>query len=145
MNQVIIALLLLAVATLLVLWLTERGRAGRASRARNQVAQAGEAAAVALLEDAGYTVTDAQVTRTFAIEVDGDEIEVWCRCDYLVEDDDGVYVAEVKTGDEAPDPTRPATRRQLLEYERVFEVDGVLLVDVPGGRVLRVRFPPIDG
>ena len=144
MKSLIIALLLIAVVTLWVLWLTERGRAGRASRARNQVAQAGEATAVGLLEDAGYTVTDAQVTRTFCIEVDGDDVEVWCRCDYLVEDEDGVYVAEVKTGEEAPDPTRPATRRQLLEYERVFGVDGVLLVDVPGERVMRVRFPPLE-
>jgi hypothetical protein len=140
-KDVLLVLLAIAAFTLLMLWLVERGRLGRASRARNRVARRGEAAAVQILSDAGFRVTDTQVTQRFLLEVDGEDVEVWCRCDYLVEDDEGAYVAEVKTGDEAPDPTRPATRRQLLEYQRVFGTDGVLLVDVPGGRVIRVRFP----
>ena len=37
--------------------------------------------------------------------------------------------------------THRATRRQLLEYAAVFDVDGVLLVDAEGGRIHRVEFP----
>ena len=78
-----------------------------------------------------------------AVEVDGESWEVLCRADLLVEDADGArFVAEVKTGRMAPEPTRPATRRQLLEYWLVFPVDGVLLVDMAAGRVRAVRFNP---
>jgi hypothetical protein len=51
------------------------------------------------------------------------------------------FVAEIKTGDQAPDPSFPATRRQLLEYQLVFEVEGLLLVDMAAGRVRTVSFP----
>jgi hypothetical protein len=140
-KDVLLVGLAIAAVVLLILWLLERGRLGRNSRSRNRVARRGEASARGILASAGFRITEEQVTRRFMLEIDGEDVEVWCRCDYLVEDDVGVYVAEVKTGDEAPDPTRPATRRQLLEYSRVFEVEGVLLVDVPGGKVIRVRFP----
>ena len=63
-----------------------------------------------------------------------------CRADLLVEarSRSGFlrgqrFVAEVKTGERAIDPTHPATRRQLMEYLHVFEVDGVLLVDREAG------------
>ena len=50
------------------------------------------------------------------------------------------FVAEVKTGSRAPDPTLPATRRQLLEYTFVFGVDRVLLVDAQAGVIRTVTF-----
>lgn len=50
------------------------------------------------------------------------------------------YVAEVKTGERAPDPCHPPTRRQLLEYAMVFEANEVLLVDVPAGEIRTISF-----
>ena len=138
-------LVLALLATVWWLWRAlrqQRASPGRASRARNVRAQQGEADAELLLEDLGYVVVDRQVVALWWIEVDGEEQEVEVRADLLVEDEDGAqFVAEVKTGALAPDPTHAATRRQLLEYAHVFAPLGVLLVDVEGGEVLRVRFP----
>ncbi len=142
-QGMVIAALLVAVAVLLWLWWRAVRRTGRENRARQVIASAGEAAAERLLARDGYRVVDRQVSRVWTLEVDGESWEVLCRADLLVEDADGArFVAEVKTGRLAPEPTRPATRRQLLEYWLVFPVDGVLLVDMAAGRVRAVRFNP---
>ena len=142
-QEMVIAALLVAVAVLLWLWWRAVRRTRRENRARQVVASAGEAAAERLLARDGYRVVDRQVSRRWTLEVDGEDWEVLCRADLLVEDADGArYVAEVKTGQLAPEPTRPATRRQLLEYWLVFPVDGVLLVDMAANRVRAVRFNP---
>jgi hypothetical protein len=84
-------------------------------------------------------VLERQLRAEWEMEVDGAVAVVTCRADLLVRRDGELFVAEVKTGALAPDPTRPATRRQLLEYAMVFDVAGVLLVDIPGARVRAVR------
>jgi hypothetical protein len=139
--------LLLAVG-MVVLWLVmvrRNGTASRASRRRNRVAQQGEADAEALLASYGYRVIDRQVRALWWMVVDGEEREVEVRADLLVEDSESPgrqLVAEVKTGTMAPDPTWPATRRQLLEYSLVFAPMGVLLVDLERGEVVEVAFNP---
>lgn len=67
------------------------------------------------------------------------------RLDYLVRDlRDRRWVAEVKSGDEAPDPVQRATRRQLLEYAvLVPDAAGVLLVDMEARVLHEVAFPPL--
>ena len=129
---------ILAVLMALV-WALSRG--SRASRRRVRRAQRGEMGAERLLERAGYRIDERQVTQRWTIEVDGEPEEVESRADLLVTRRDRRYVAEVKTGDLAPDPTYPPTRRQLLEYSRVFDVDGVLLVDMEAEEVMEVEFP----
>ncbi|MCB9672668.1 MAG: PD-(D/E)XK nuclease family protein [Alphaproteobacteria bacterium] len=133
--------LLLLLALLGWWWAT--GRVGRANRQRQRVASAGEATAEDLLAEAGFEVLDRQVTARWALLVDDEPVEVTCRADLVVEREGERFVAEVKTGAVAPDPARPATRRQLLEYALVFDVTGVLLVDVPEGRIRRVAFPGV--
>lgn len=139
-SVLILGLLLLALALALGWWRASR-RAGRASRARNQRAQRGEADAERLLEEAGYEILDRQVTALWRMEVDGEEVEISVRADLWVGLGPQRFVAEVKTGARAPDPTLPATRRQLLEYLLAFEPDGLLLVDVEAGVVHAVAFP----
>lgn len=134
----LVTCVLLAVAVFA--WWWERTRLGRRSRARIVVAQRGEGDAIALLEGKGFHVLDRQVTIRWTLYVDGAPVEVTSRADLLVGDGDGTYVAEVKTGGVAPDPTHPATRRQLLEYQHAFAVDGVLLVDMAEGVVREVAF-----
>src|SRR5262245_45038780 len=63
------------------------------------------------------------------------------RADYLVEQNGQLLVAEVKTGDEAPNLETAATRRQLLEYYVAFAADGVLLVCPERGAIHRIVFP----
>lgn len=139
-QALILALLALVLALALGWWRASR-RWSRASRRRNQRAQRGEAEAERLLEEAGYEILDRQVPATWTMIVDGEPIEVGVRADLWVGRGDLRFVAEVKTGRAAPDPTLPATRRQLLEYQVAFEPDGLLLVDAEAGEILEIELP----
>lgn len=143
----ILALLCLAIA-LAVGWWWSSQRWSRASRRRVARAAWGEDLAEELLEQAGFRVLDRQVRAIGWVEIDGRDHEFEVRADLLVEAHDAHgwppgarLVAEVKTGRRAPDPAHPATRRQLLEYQRVFQPDGLLLVDVEGEALITVAFP----
>jgi hypothetical protein len=103
-------------------------------------AVAGEAAAERLLARAGYRVQERQASGSWSVRVDGEERAVALRADFIVTRRGRRYVAEVKTGEEAPHIAAPATRRQLLEYRCAFGVEGVLLVDAEAGRVHAVEF-----
>ncbi|MGZ3427099.1 MAG: hypothetical protein ACXVCV_10650 [Polyangia bacterium] len=107
-------------------------------------ATAGEALAEKLLTKAGYRIEARQATQRWSVAVDGAAQSVTLRADFVVTRRGRRYVAEVKTGSDAPDIAAPATRRQLLEYRCAFGVDGVLLVDAEERRVHAVGFtlPP---
>jgi hypothetical protein len=94
-----------------------------------------------LLEQHGYAILDRQVRCLWWIAVDGEQEEVELRADLLVEKDGVRFVAEVKTGQRAPDPAYPPTRRQLLEYALAFAPYEVLLVDVEEEDIYAVTFP----
>ncbi len=136
--------LLALVAVLYGALLRERGRASRASRARVRRAQRGERDARVLLEDRGFVVLEEQARGSWTVRVDGEEHRVDLYADMLVRRDGLTYLAEVKTGALAPDPTRPSTRRQLLEYLLAFQPHGLLLVDVEAGQILDVGFPGVE-
>ncbi len=85
------------------------------------------------------------------MRVDGQTVWVSCRGDLLVQarrtplaTAGSQFIAEVKTGLRAPDPTNPSTRRQLLEYLTAFDVDGVLLVDMEREQIYVIAFPSDD-
>ena len=140
-QNFIIVILLCLVVWLYVLGRIRRGRGHRRAVKRARRASAGEVAAEELLESHGYDVLDRQVRCLWWMEVDGDEEEVELRADLLVERDGERFIAEVKTGVQAPDPGFPPTRRQLLEYRLAFDPYRVLLVDVEGGEIMEVTFP----
>ncbi|HMI88085.1 MAG TPA: hypothetical protein VK550_28570 [Polyangiaceae bacterium] len=117
-------------------WLRRRRIVHRITRARR-----GESRARELLEMRGYCVIAAQFVCSYRLSIDGEDLTIPLRADYLVSRDGVRYVAEVKTGAYAPHLRTPATRRQLLEYRMAFEVDGVLLVDAEQERIHVVRFP----
>jgi len=132
------------VAAIVALWLAARWRGWRGSRrakVRAARAMAGEDDAAELLEAAGFTIVAVQPRLTWTVLVDDVPNPVELRADYLVSIDDERYVAEVKTGDDAPKLSTAATRRQLLEYHVAFGVDGVLLVSPEAGTIQRVEFP----
>jgi hypothetical protein len=139
------AALALALLVALLAWRRARGRVGRANLRRLAAAQRAEAGAERLVERLGYRVVDRQVTRRWAMRVDGVEVEVHCRADLLVARGGRLLVADVKTGDASPDPVLPATRRQLLEYLLAFGADGALVVDMVAGEVREVEFPGLLG
>jgi hypothetical protein len=59
----------------------------------------------------------------------------------LVRRGGGRYVVEVKSGAVAPRVQTPGTRRQLLEYQLAFDVDGILLFDADRRELHEVSFP----
>ena len=102
---------------------------------------AGEELAEELLLRRGYRILGRQVVRHYAIALDGHLVDVELRADFLVSRDRRRFVAEAKTGRLAPRLDTATTRRQLLEYRLMFDVQGVLLVDAEAARVHEVVFP----
>lgn len=127
------------VQTWRVLWL--RGEPSR--RARRRVARAiqGEVEGESFVREMGYRVLAVQPEYTWQLLVDGRPARVVLRPDLLVERDGRRYVADVKTGNSAPDPLSSATRRQLLEYLLACKVHGVLVVDIEARRIRSLVFP----
>ena len=113
----------------------------RAGRFHNERGQAGERRAEQLLRAQGYRVRARHVAGSYAVQVDGDVENIPLIADFIVERDGQRWVAEVKTGKQAPRVGHADTRRQMLEYQLAFEVPGVLLVDAEANRVHQVRFP----
>lgn len=136
----VLAVLLLAA---LAGWWWAATRGARASRARQRRARRAETDAERFLESRGYAVVERQVTRSWRMEIDGELREVSSRADLLLERDHRLYVADVKSGEIAPRPDQPATRRQLLEYLLAFRADGALVVDMRRRRVHAVAFPDL--
>jgi hypothetical protein len=136
----------LATATL---WLVARWlgalRASWRAKYRTRRALARERDAEDLLRGQGYRIVERQVHRRYRIRRDGDAFEVELRADLIVRRDGRRWVADVKTGREAPRLTTAATRRQLLEYRVAYDVDGVLLVDMEAGAVHAVDFDLANG
>ncbi len=125
-------------------WLALRVRATLArgqARAQAVRAQRGEREAEKLLRDAGYRVIERQRRASYVIEVDARPNEVELIFDLVVERDGERYVAEVKTGEQAPRLSRAETRRQLLEYQLATDTRAVLLVDPEARTLTKVRFP----
>ena len=151
-NEAAILLLLGVILLLVVAWWRARHRVRRGNRRRQRIAAKGEQEAEVLLAAEGFRILDRQITARWTLQVDGVPQPVHCRADLLVQARSRSafrrgqrFVAEVKTGDRATDPTHPATRRQLMEYLHVFDVDGVLLVDMRHRRVRHVVFQPPCG
>ena len=140
LSPPVIALLAVLVLALVLLLVSERGRTGRRNRRRQHIATDAEARAEYLLTRLGYRITGRQVTRSWTLWVDDRARTATARADLLVSKNGQSFVAEVKTGAHASRPTQPNTRRQLLEYLHVFDVDGVLLVDMHRERVRDVQF-----
>ena len=107
---------------------------------RFQKGREGEADAVALLEEQGYRLLDAQVTRKAVVYVDDVPREATVRADFLVRKGGLTYVVEVKTGEVASDPAASAPRRQLLEYAHVYRCDGLLFADMERRTLHSIRF-----
>ena len=140
-SMLIILLLFMAVVFLLAVGRWRAGTGHRRAVQRVQRAQAGESMAEDVLIAAGYSIVERQVRCLWWMDVEGEEEEFELRADLLVEKDGERFIAEVKTGERAPDPAYPPTRRQLLEYRLAFYPYGVLLVDAEAAEILSVDFP----
>lgn len=143
-NQLLITLALLLCGLVAFGWLVLRARRGldrlRLARRFRRGAQ-GQARARAFLERRGFEVVAEEQTGTGVVEVDGHPEPYEVRVDYVTRRRGKLYGVEVKTGERATDPLYRPTRRQLLEYSRVFGFDGLYLLDMDARRLMQVTFP----
>lgn len=138
--MVLAALLLLAVGFFLGVRLARALLRRRVARTR-QVGREGAKRALAFLAYEGWRVLETEVVGRGALAIDGKPRGFVVRADAIVRRGRRTYVAELKGGADVSRITHRETRRQLLEYAAVFDVDGVLLVDGKRRRIHRVTFP----
>ncbi|MCP5071054.1 MAG: hypothetical protein GY946_31205 [bacterium] len=132
-------LLMVAAGTWMGLRLTRGVTNRRVARSRS-LGRVGRDRALRLLRRGGYSVLEEEVTGEGTVLIDGVPEDFLVRADALVRRKRQVFVAEFKNGPEASRVSTRATRRQLLEYAWVFDVDGVLLVDAESGAIQHVVF-----
>jgi hypothetical protein len=109
-------------------------------QARAEWANFSEEEAENLLKRHGYNIIGKKVRANVITNVDGQDHLGYVVCDYLVQKGKKTFVAEVKSGQVGIDPTEPATRRQLLEYDYVYKPDGLLLVNMLDQKIYQVKF-----
>jgi hypothetical protein len=119
------------VSRLLTRWMLRR-RMGEAREAEEE--------AEILLRSKGFKIIDRQRRATILTYIDGKPNISYVQADFIVEKKGKTFVAEVKTGEFAPDIMETNTRRQLLEYDFVYKPDGILLVDMVERRIKEVEF-----
>ena len=99
----------------------------------------GEKNARKLLKNNGYKIISAQHKMQGFLYENKKKVFFEVRPDYLVEKNDITYIAEVKTGLSALFGERN-TRRQLLEYSKLFNSNKVLLVDLTRNKIKTIEF-----
>jgi hypothetical protein len=102
--------------------------------------QFSEEEAEKILESRGFKIIDKQRRQEIITYVDGKPHVGFVQADFIVSKHGKTYVAEVRGGSYAPDPTDSAVRRQLLEYDFVYNPDGILLVDMVDRRIHMIEF-----
>lgn len=147
MDQTSLVALLCALSALAGVWFAislARHLRRRRLKRRFQRGCSGEQRAPDLLKARGFRILEQQPKQDCLVQVDGEECAYQIRADLLVARRGRRYVAEVKTGEAAPDPLQAATRRQLLEYAVSYPVDGVLLVDMEAGAIHEIAFEQLQ-
>jgi hypothetical protein len=144
-SSPIMPMLLAGLAVLLVVggWLALKWQAWKLKRAASKAAKKGikaEKDAEKLLKKLGYTLLQRQPPGSYYALINGEPQQVSLNADLLVEHKGKSFIAEVKTG-KAASFEHAETRRQLLEYQMAFGVQGMLLVDMETKTVKTVKFP----
>ncbi|HEY6880598.1 MAG TPA: hypothetical protein VI299_21385 [Polyangiales bacterium] len=124
-------------------WLDGKRRTLIAKRAASKAAKHGlksEKDAEKLLKKLGYQVIQKQPPASYWAVVDGEPQAINVAGDLLLEKNGQSFLAEVKTG-KAAKLEHEGTRRQILEYQLAFGVDGILLLDMDAKVMRTIRFP----
>ena len=98
-----------------------------------------ERKAIKLLIKKGYKVINQQLTTKGYLYENGNKVDYKVRPDFMVTKDKVTYVAEIKTGLSASIETI-STRRQLLEYSKLFNSSKVILVDISKKEIKVIEF-----
>ena len=92
-----------------------------------------------LLKNNGYIIVSSQHKMQGFLYENNKKVSFEVRPDYLVEKNNIIYIAEVKTGLSALIGER-STRRQLLEYSKLSDSNKVLLVDLTRNKIKIIKF-----
>ena len=98
-----------------------------------------ERKAIKLLIKKGYKILNQQLTTKGYLYENGNRVDYKVRPDFMVVKDKVTYVAEIKTGLSASIETI-STRRQLLEYSKLFNSSKVILVDISKKKIKVIEF-----
>lgn len=110
-------------------------------RRRRERGERGEETARRYLLKHGYIILEEQPRRTAVLLIDGEPTKYEVRADFLVERRRRRAVVEVKTGKTATNPASRHTRRQLLEYFRVYDAEDLLFFDAEAKKIMSISFP----
>lgn len=98
-----------------------------------------EKKAINLLKKKGYKIEKVQPTALGHLLQDNIKISFSSKPDLIVSKDNTIFIAEVKSG-KAAYIEEINTRRQLLEYSRVFNSNNLILVNTSKNEIKKIEF-----
>lgn len=87
----------------------------------------------------GYQILAEQLQESITVYVNGEPQKSTVRADFLVRKGWKTYIVEVKSGQQGS-IHQSATRRQLLEYELVYQPNGIILLDMEHHNLQKIAF-----
>ena len=95
--------------------------------------------AIKLLKKNGYKIESFQTTAKGKLLQDDETLTFLIRADLIVSKDKKKFIAEVKSG-KAASIEEINTRRQLLEYSKVFNNKNLILIDTEKNKIKKIQF-----
>lgn len=107
---------------------------------RFKIGKIGEFEARNHLKNLGFTIIAEQASLISSMLIDKIKYYYEVKVDYIVQKGNIRSIVEVKSGDEAINPLNINTRRQLLEYMFLYNVDKTYLFDAKNKKLKEIRF-----
>ena len=98
-----------------------------------------EQKAIKLLKKNGYKIESFQTTAKGKLLQNDETVSFFIRADLIVSKDKKKFIAEVKSG-KAASIEEINTRRQLLEYSKVFNNNNLILIDTEKNKIKKIEF-----
>ena len=98
-----------------------------------------EQKAIKLLKKNGYKIESFQTTAKGKLLQDDETLTFLIRADLIVSKDKKKFIAEAKSG-KAASIEEINTRRQLLEYSKVFNNKNLILIDTEKNKIKKIEF-----
>ena len=98
-----------------------------------------EQKAIKLLKKNGYKIESFQTTAKGKLLQDDETINFFIRADLIISKNKKKFIAEVKSGKSASIEDIN-TRRQLLEYSKVFNNKNLILIDTEKNKIKKIEF-----
>ena len=98
-----------------------------------------EQKAIKLLKKNGYKIESFQTTAKGKFLQDNKTVSFLIRADLIVSKDKKKFIGEVKSG-KAASIEEINTRRQLLEYSKVFNNKNLILIDTEKNKIKKIQF-----